>query len=152
MRRGLHAAAILLVALASFAEGVLDLKGLKPRTRLGNRVALGSCSARRCLTVFVAPWCGHCRNAAHMIQSLGQDMRWKGVKTRVVVCQDAPKKMDEYSRQFGLNALVDDPQAIRGLAVPLFVVSDQQGNVLRTHPGEFRTEAEALGWIQKENR
>lgn len=143
----MRAALLVLLASTAFAAGSLDLKGLLPRSHAGFRTNLGNCASKRCLTVFVAPWCGHCKHSAGMIKNLSQSLNWKGVKTRVVVTGDTTNKMEQFAQQFGFDALIDDKKEVPGMGVPTFALSDDSGRVLKTHAGEFSNENEARDWI-----
>ncbi|MFH1723447.1 MAG: hypothetical protein ABII00_02380 [Elusimicrobiota bacterium] len=99
-------------------------------------VELGSCPTPKCLTVYVAPWCGVCRSSTALINGLKAWLGERGVQTRVVVGMGQPAEVEEYAREFGPETLVDPAgQVPVAGGVPQFIVSDASGEILKRMPG-----------------
>src|SRR5207244_1518320 len=99
-------------------------------------VSLASCPGAKCLTVYVAPWCGVCRASSGLILALGEYLKARGIETRVVVGKDRLDAVREYARTFGPKTLLDPDGGVglRG-GVPQFIVTDPAGKVLKAMPG-----------------
>lgn len=97
---------------------------------------MGACSSPKCLTMYVAPWCGICRRSTGVIRALRDHLNAKGVETRVVVGRDKPGEVRAYALEFGGGTFIDSPGnfPLKG-GVPNFVVSDAEGKVLKISPG-----------------
>lgn len=113
--------------------------------------SLKSCPTDRCLTVVVAPWCGVCHQTAPYVVELRRYLDKKGVSSRVVVgLSDDAAAIRDFAKKFGSDALLDDAGHMRPRGVPLFLVSDAQGRVLKVLNGFPRVDsieglAQALG-------
>jgi hypothetical protein len=114
-----------------------SLKGMELRTLASDqRRSLGACPAAKCLTVYVAPWCGYCRAATPMIVALGGYLEKKGVPTRVVVGLDRPEAVLEYAKAFGPDTFLDpNGRAQPAAGVPNFRISDADGAILHSQSG-----------------
>lgn len=97
--------------------------------------SLASCPTVKCLTVYVAPWCGYCRAATPAIIALRRFLRERGIATRIVVGMAGLGEVREYASVFGPDTLLDPEGALRVGGVPHFYVSNQAGAVLRDVPG-----------------
>ncbi len=98
--------------------------------------SLASCPTEKCLTVLVAPWCGVCHGAAKDIVALRRWLDARGVASRVIVgASDDRAAVAEFGREFGPDALLDFDQTMHTRSVPLFLVSDRTGRVLKAVPG-----------------
>lgn len=98
--------------------------------------SLASCPTDKCLTVVVAPWCSVCRAEAPNIVEFRRYMDAKGVAVRVVVgASDDLGAIKEFAAEFGADALLDAGGEIRANSVPMFLVSDRAGRVLKTMNG-----------------
>lgn len=105
----------------------------------GESVTWTACPAPKCLTVYVAPWCGVCRRSTAFIGALVAAMAKAGVPARVVVGRAAAGEVAEYAAEFGPAALLD-PEGKVPLAggVPQFIVTAPDGSVLKRQPGVHR--------------
>lgn len=94
------------------------------------------CPAAKCLTVYVAPWCGVCRASTAFINAVTAFLNENGVPARVVVGKDSPEAVAAYAADFGPETLLD-PEGRVPLAggVPQFIVTSSDGKVLKRQPG-----------------
>ncbi|MBI4423903.1 MAG: redoxin family protein [Elusimicrobia bacterium] len=142
------AAAALLTAACGSTPSAGTFQGIALKNLgEGKSVSLASCPTRRCLTVYVAPWCGYCRRGTPLIRELRKVLQSKGMDSRVVVGMDKEPALREYARDFGPDALLDTEQALDPGGVPHFFVSDGQGKVMRHIAGLPPDPTELLGWI-----
>lgn len=95
-----------------------------------------ACAAQKCLTVYVAPWCGVCRASTDFINAVTAFLNKNGVPARVVVGKDSPAAVAAYAADFGPGTLLD-PEGRVPLAggVPQFIVTSADGRVLKRQPG-----------------
>ncbi|TBR16776.1 hypothetical protein EPO15_18530 [bacterium] len=102
----------------------------------GESVTWSSCPAAKCLTVYVAPWCGVCRASTGFLKAFAEAMERAGVPSRVVVGRGEPAAVADYAKAFGPRALLD-PEGKVPLAggVPQFIVTAADGAVLKRQPG-----------------
>jgi hypothetical protein len=97
---------------------------------------LSSCPTSKCLTVLVAPWCSVCHQAAPLIVSLRRLLDRRGVSSRVVVgASDDLVEIKSFAAQFGADALLDPGGVLSSRGVPLFLVTDDRGHILRVING-----------------
>ncbi len=104
-------------------------------TLAGGQTKLASCTAAKCLTVYVAPWCGYCRAATPAIRALRVFLADNGVATRVIVGMDRPDALREYAADFGPDTLLDAGQALSVGGVPHFYVTDASGKLIKEVAG-----------------
>lgn len=98
-------------------------------------VDLKRCPTAKCLTVYVAPWCGYCRASSEFITALREHLQSRRVSTRIVVGLDRIQAVREYASTFGPDTLLD-PQGELGISgVPHFIVSDSSGKFLKSVAG-----------------
>jgi hypothetical protein len=91
---------------------------------------------RKTLTVYVAPWCPHCREATDKIVALKHWLAPRGVETRIVVGQDKASNCENYSHAFGGDTELDPSGALApGGGVPHFTVTDPSGGLLKDQAG-----------------
>ncbi|MBI3297897.1 MAG: hypothetical protein HYZ75_07025 [Elusimicrobia bacterium] len=102
----------------------------------GQPVVWNACPAAKCLTVYVAPWCGVCRSSTELINAVVSFLDARGVPARVVVGRDGAGAVAEYARAFGPKTLLD-PEGRLPLSggVPQFIVTGPDGSVLKRQPG-----------------
>lgn len=102
----------------------------------GAPVVWNTCAAPKCLTVYVAPWCGVCRASTDFIKAVTAYLNKHGVPARVVVGKDTPEAVAEYASTFGPGTLLD-PTGRVPLAggVPQFIVTAGDGSILKRQPG-----------------
>ncbi len=143
----------ILVALLAFAAGAW-LVAHRPRhvaaaalPRLGADGAPTGESApadrclgeKGCLIVYVAPWCGPCRESLPHDRALADLVKGRGIETTFVVGMDAMPKCQEMARSIGRDVLVDEKgtwarkMGISG--VPHFLVVGTDGKVRRRQAG-----------------
>lgn len=110
-----------------------------PEAGTGKSASLKSCPTARCLTVYLAPWCGVCRASTELIKELRPWLAERGVATRIVIGRDRPEEVRDYALSFGPDTLMDPEGALplKG-GVPHFLVSDEEGTILRSQPGVLR--------------
>jgi thiol-disulfide isomerase/thioredoxin len=142
-----------LVAILAFAAGAW-LVAHRPRrlaasalprltaegAATGETGSAGRClGAKGCLVVYVAPWCGPCRQSLPHDRALADLVKERGIETTFVVGMDALPKCQEMARAIGREVLVDEKGAwakqmgIRG--VPHFLVTTADGKVVRRQAG-----------------
>lgn len=114
--------------------------------------SLAECPTDKCLTVVVAPWCGVCHRAAPDIVRLRRYLDASGVASRVVVGLAEIGPIREFAAEFGSDSLLDAGGAMTPRGVPIFLISDRTGKVLRVVNGFPQTDsaaalAEALGLL-----
>lgn len=98
--------------------------------------SLASCPTDKCLTVLVAPWCAICRGEAGNIVVFRRWLDRRGIASRVVVgLSNDPAAIKDFARTFGSDALLDERGVLSSRGVPLFLVTDRQGRVLKAVPG-----------------
>ncbi len=103
-----------------------------PALGSGQKVALNACPTQTCLTVYVSPWCPHCRRSAAVIKAVAQDVRRRGVTARVIVGDDSEKAVRAYAAHFGSGTLLDPGALFSQDGVPTAYVSDAQGRIQST--------------------
>lgn len=102
----------------------------------GESVTWSACPAPKCLTVYVAPWCGVCRASTGFIKAFTEAMERAGVPARVVVGRDGAAAVADYAREFGPRALLDaEGKVPLAGGVPQFIVTAADGRVLKRQPG-----------------
>lgn len=102
----------------------------------GEKVVLDSCPTARCVTVYVAPWCGYCRKSVGLIQAFRAHLKKTGVESRVIVGRDGPEAVRAYAAEFGPDALLDAAGAVPlPGGVPHFVSTDAAGAALKRVSG-----------------
>ena len=113
------------------------LAGVELKTLDGSKsVELGACPTPKCLTVYVAPWCGICRRSTPFINALRDYLSRHNVETRIIVGRDRPAEVAGYAPDFGPDTLVDAEgrYPLQG-GVPNFTVTTPSGEVLKVTPG-----------------
>lgn len=108
-----------------------QLPDLSLPTLDGKDVSLADCAKDKCLTVVVAPWCPHCRNASGVIAALGDFLPERGVGVRVVVAADSEEHVRDFAEKFGPNTLVDPDSQFKVPGFPCYIVSTDGGAILK---------------------
>jgi hypothetical protein len=105
--------------------------------------------ANGCLIVYVAPWCGPCKQSLPGDVALADFLkREKGVETTFVVGMDKAPACAEMVRKIGREAFVDESGAwakkmgVRG--VPHFLVTDRDGRVKKRQAGALMAPPEVV--------
>jgi len=95
--------------------------------------------AKGCLIVYVAPWCGPCKQSLPHDRALADLVKGRGIETTFVVGMDTLPKCQEMARAIGREVLVDEKgtwarkMEIRG--VPHFLVTGTDGRVKKHQAG-----------------
>ncbi len=95
--------------------------------------------ANGCLVVYVAPWCGPCRQSLPHDRALADLVKGRGVETTWVVGMDGMAQCREMAKSIGREVLVDEKgdwarkMGIRG--VPHFLVTGPDGRVRKRQAG-----------------
>lgn len=95
--------------------------------------------AKGCLIVYVAPWCGPCKQSLPHDRALADLVKARGIETTFVVGMDTLPKCQEMARAIGREVLVDEKgtwarkMGIRG--VPHFLVTGTDGRVKKQQAG-----------------
>ncbi|MBI5629373.1 MAG: hypothetical protein HY921_00645 [Elusimicrobia bacterium] len=107
-----------------------------PRLSGGEGKSLASCPTPKCLTVYVAPWCGYCRAATPTFLALRTYLQGQDVATRFVVGLSRGEDLRQYAQVFGPDTLLDPEGRLKlSGGVPHFVVSTRDGRILRDVAG-----------------
>lgn len=103
--------------------------------RNANEQELKSCPARRCLTVYIAPWCHYCRSSTPALLALRDYLTPLGVATRFIVGMDKPAALADYASTFGPDTRLDEAGRFVSGGVPHFYVTDNAGRLLKDQAG-----------------
>lgn len=124
-------------ALAACAQQTpAALPDLSLPTLAGPQANLRSCPAQKCVTVYVAPWCPHCRAATPGLLGLRDRLKAKGIALRFVVGQDNPAAVKSYAAALGPDTFLDPNGRMSAAGgVPHIFVSDAHGRVERDFAG-----------------
>lgn len=101
-----------------------------------------------CLIVYVAPWCGPCRESLPHDRALADLVKSRGIETTFVVGMDTMSRCQEMARAIGRESLVDEKgtwarkMGISG--VPHFLVTDTDGRVKKRQAGALHGNPEAF--------
>ncbi len=129
--------AVLLTSLLAFAAcGGGESSPKLPDVRLptlGGPLgpSLATCSTAKCLTVVVAPWCGVCHQVTPEIVRLRRFLDKAGVGSRVVVGLADLGPIKGMAALFGSDTLLDPDGALSARGVPLFIVTNRNGEVVK---------------------
>lgn len=126
-------AAVLLLAACGGGESASKLPDVRLPT-LGGPLgpSLAACNTEKCLTVIVAPWCGVCHQVTPDIVRLRRFLDKSGVGSRVVVGLSPDLgPIKEMAALFGSDAMLDPGGAVAARGVPLFIVTNRAGEVLK---------------------
>lgn len=124
--------ALILLAAAACAKASSGFPDVRlPTLSSQAGPTLASCPTKKCLTVYLAPWCGYCRKATPMIIETRKYLKEQGVETRVIIGMDQPQPLQEYASSFGPDTLIDLNGALEVSGVPHFYVSNSSGEILK---------------------
>jgi hypothetical protein len=109
----------------------------------------GRCTgAKGCLIVYVAPWCGPCKQSIPGDRALADLIKDRGIETTFVVGMDAMPKCAEMARSIGREVLVDTSGAwakkMNIHAVPHFLVTGPDGSVKKRQAGALMASPEEV--------
>ena len=93
--------------------------------------SLVSCNTEKCLTVIVAPWCGVCHQVTPDIIGLRHFLDKAGIGSRVVVGLADLEPIKGMAALFGSDTLLDAGGAVVARGVPLFIVTNRAGEVVK---------------------
>lgn len=126
------AAAALLWTACGASENSAKLPDVRLPT-LGGPLgpSLATCLTEKCLTVVVAPWCAVCHQVTPDIVRLRRFLDKAGVASRVVVGLDDLEPVKGMAALFGPDALLDPGGAVAARGVPLFIVTNRAGDVVK---------------------
>jgi hypothetical protein len=116
------------------------------------RRAKGPCSAARCLTIYVAPWCPFCRRSTSRFIAMRKFLAGRGVPTIFVVGGAELGLCEEYAQEFGPKTLLDPNASLQVPGYPHFIITDANGATLSEGPANLDSDnmeshARALGLI-----
>jgi hypothetical protein len=100
-------------------------------------VWLAGCPTAKCLTIYVAPWCGVCREGSGAIKALSAHLTGRGITTRIVVGRDSISSVASYASEFGSKTLLDPDEKVALRGVPHFFVSSEGGSILFEKSGMY---------------
>lgn len=99
----------------------------------------GRCASRKCLTVYVAPWCPVCKALKPTIISMRDELEAEGVEVNVIVGNDSLKATKEYASAYPFPTLLDADSKFYRKAkkkgVPFFLVSNNKGKIINDITG-----------------
>lgn len=113
-----------------------------PSTFAEEKVLVGGpCSAEKCLTVYLAPWCGACKSLTPMIVDLNSQMETDGIPFTIVVGADTPAKILDYAGTYPLPVVMDLESKYKKAAsinnYPTFIVTNKKGQVIKRYKGGY---------------
>ncbi len=122
--------------LAAAACGGADTASKLPDVRLptlGGPLgpSLAQCATEKCLTVVMAPWCGVCHQVTPDIVRLRRFLDKAGVGSRIVVGLADLEELKGMAALFGSDTMLDPGGAVAARGVPLFLVTDRTGAVIK---------------------
>jgi hypothetical protein len=126
------AAALALTSCGGGGENASKLPDVRLPTLAGPLgPSLATCLTEKCLTVLVAPWCGICHRATPDIVRLRRYLDTAGVNSRVVVGLAELEPIKGMAALYGSDTLLDEGGAVAARGVPMFVVTNRAGDVLK---------------------
>ena len=94
----------------------------------------GRCTSKKCLTVYVAPWCPACKKLKPTIISMKNQLEIEGMEVKVVVGNDSQKATEKYASSYPFPTLLDADgkffKKAKQSGVPFFLVSNSKGKVI----------------------
>jgi hypothetical protein len=125
-------ASVLALAACGGGENAAKLPDVRLPTLAGPLgPSLATCLTDKCLTVLVAPWCGICHRVTPDIVRLRGYLAKAGVESRVVVGLAELEPIKGMAALFGSDTLLDERGAVAARGVPMFVVTNRSGDVLK---------------------
>jgi glutaredoxin len=114
------------------------------------QVRLSDCATGRCVTVYVAPWCPHCRDSTLVVKEVQDFLKWRGIDMRVVVGMDKYAALKSYAQEFGPDALLDPNRRVhfRG-GVPHIFLSGPDGTIYRDRGGLPAQKEAIIAWVMQ---
>lgn len=125
-------AAVLLLAACGDGVSASKLPDVRLATLAGPPgPSLATCNTEKCLTVVVAPWCEVCHRVTPDIVRLRRHLDKVGIASRVVVGLSELGPIKGMAGLFGSDTLLDPGGAVAARGVPLFIVTNRAGDVIR---------------------
>ena len=134
------AAAVLVGALALSSCGNGGSFSQLPDVRLSTLggplgPSLAKCPTEKCLTVVLAPWCGVCHAVTPDIVRLRRFLDKAGVSSRIVVGLADLTQIKGFAALYGSDALLDPDGEMTARGVPLFLVTNRKGEIIKRFDG-----------------
>lgn len=102
----------------------------------GSAASPADCPVKKCVTVYLAPWCPHCQSVGPAVLELRRLVAGRGVDVRVIVGMDESSKIAEYAASFGPGTMLDEDGVFKPSGgVPNFTVSVDGGGVYKRLAG-----------------
>jgi thiol-disulfide isomerase/thioredoxin len=150
---------MILLALVGLATGALFFlrsSGKLAATSLPRLTAEGNpngvapanqcAGSKGCLVVYIAPWCGPCKESLPGDRALADLVKKRGIETTFVVGMDTMPNCISMTRKLGRDVLVDTSGAWAkrmGInAVPQFLVTGPDGSVTKRQAGALSSNPE----------
>ncbi len=99
----------------------------------------GRCGSKKCITIYVAPWCPACQKLKPTIISLKNQLEKEGMEVKVIVGKDSQKETEKYASDYPFPTLLDaDGKFFRKTkqsGVPFFLVSNNKGKIINDLTG-----------------
>ncbi len=99
----------------------------------------GRCTSKKCLTVYVAPWCPACKKLKPTIISLKDQLESEGMEVKIIVGQDSLVATKKYASTYPFPTLLDAEgdffDKTKKTGVPFFLVSDNKGKIVNSLTG-----------------
>ena len=89
------------------------------------------------MTVYLTPWCPHCRAASANLLRLRDFLKKSGVSTRIVIGDDSESAVRDYAATFGPGTLLDPDSRWKQGGVPHLYVSRDGGEILKEMAGAY---------------
>lgn len=94
-----------------------------------------SCPTKRCLGIYLAPWCRYCLAAIPIVKKIPEVASTIGVQTCIIVGRSATENLQEFANGHNLNATLDTEGIIPLTGIPFFFSFDQKGNIKSSFGG-----------------
>lgn len=158
MRGGVWLIAGLLAAYWLFGRsdamplGTLEFREKRPAAEQQTRLVGGNCASERCLLVYLAPWCGVCRNSHQTIVDAVNRLRDRKVNATVVLGMAPRDELVAYAREFPFPVYFDPDKSffndLSAKGVPYQAVWDSGGAIVADVSGGFRSADQLLQYLQ----
>jgi len=115
----------------------------------GETVSMERCTgAKGCLIVYVAPWCGPCKQSLPGDRALADFVKDRGIETTFVVGMDTMPHCSEMAKAIGREVLADSSgswaRKMRIDGVPHFLVLGPDGKVRKRQAGALMASPEEV--------
>lgn len=149
--QGMKSLPVLLFLAASTTASLQAQDNVFPARRLpnlGTNLArpLNSCPSRLCLTVYLSPNCGYCRQAAELFRKLRLELRPKKITVRFIIGSGTEPDIRAFAAEFGPDTMLDLNGELRVQGYPLLWLSNKKGAIIRSQFGAPPNLAAAVKW------